>query len=275
MLRLDIRGVNAYPLEKEVLTEGRVGLEISFTFSSEWDGLAKIAVFEGAKTIDVALVNDHCVVPHEALAQSGAALRIGVYGQNTAGDIVIPTVWAKFGTVQPATRLSEETTTPPTPSVVAQILEAVQAAEALAQSVRDDADAGKFNGKSLFWCKYIETTLAEIVQAVEDGLLPVMRVGGMVYVLGTCNSFDARFYCMRSGVYNFLYWAAVDEDDEWNSGNFRLGNYIKPANGIPKSDLAAAVQASLLPATPAAEGNYVLKCTVVGGNATYSWEPQT
>lgn len=275
MLRLDIRGVNAYPLEKEVLTEGRVGLEISFTFSSEWDGLTKIAVFEGAKTIDVALVDDHCVVPHEALAQSGAALRIGVYGQNTAGDIVIPTVWAKFGQIQPATRLSEETTTPPTPSVVAQILAAAQAAEALAQSVRDDADAGKFDGKSLFWCEYTETTLAEIVQAVEDGLLPVMSTSGRLYILGECSSTVARFYSVRGGVYNFLYWAAVDEENEWNSGSFRFGDYTKPVNGIPKTDLAAAVQASLLPDAPAAEGNYVLKCTVAGGNATYSWEPQT
>ena len=154
MLRLDIRGVNAYPLEKEVLTEGRVGLEISFTFSSDWDGLTKIAVFEGAQTIDVILVNDRCVVPHEALAQSGAALRIGVYGQNTAGDIVIPTVWAKFGMVQPAAVPSEVSSKPPTPSVVAQILSAAQNAESsaseaerIAQSVRDDADAGEFDGK--------------------------------------------------------------------------------------------------------------------------------
>lgn len=158
MLRLDIRGVNAYPLEKEVLTEGRVGLEIGFTFSSDWDGLTKIAVFEGAQTIDVALINDRCIVPHETLAKSGGALRIGVYGQNTAGDIVIPTVWAKFGTVQPAAQPSNKTTTPPTPSVVAQILSAAQNAVVIAQSVRDDADAGEFDGKdgATLWFTTVE-----------------------------------------------------------------------------------------------------------------------
>ena len=247
MLRLDIRGVNAYPLEKEVLTEGRVGLEISFTFSSEWDGLTKIAVFEGAKTIDVALVDDHCVVPHEALAQSGAALRIGVYGQNTAGDIVIPTVWAKFGQVQPAARLSEETTTPPTPSVVAQILAAAEQAEAIAQSVRDDADAGVFNGKSLFWCTYLRTTLSDVLTAVNDGLLPVMIVSGMLFVLGSYTTGgEARFYSTHHGTSGSrLFVRVVDSNDEWSYAHYNLGDYSKPGTGIPKNDLAQAVKDSL------------------------------
>jgi hypothetical protein len=128
---------------------------------------------------------------------------------------------------------------------VAQILAAAQDAEAVAQRVRDDADAGKFDGKSLFWCKYIETTLSEIVQAVNDGLLPVMRVGSMVYVLSSCSSTVARFYSVRGGAYNFLYWAVVDEDDEWSSGSFSLGDYTKPASGIPKRDLSAEVQDEL------------------------------
>ena len=208
MLRLDIRGVNAYPLEKEGLTEGRVGLEISFTFSSEWDGLTKIAVFEGAKTRDVALVSDHCVVPPEALAQSGSALRIGVYGQNTAGDIVIPTVWAKFGQVQPATRLSKETTTPPTPSVVAQILAAAQEAEAIAQSVRDDADAGEFDGEpgatgpagadgSTLWTTTVEPA-APIGGGYEFYARDLTGVSGDMPAVGDIIFYDSAYYPITS-----------------------------------------------------------------------------
>lgn len=155
MLKLDVRGVKAIPLEKEILTEGRVGLEISFSFSSDWDGLSKTAVFEGAKTIDVLLTENACVVPHECLSKSGPSLRVGVYGENNLGDKVTPTVWANFGQIQAAAIPSGEGGAIPTPTIVSQILTA--SAEALAasteaveiaQSVRDDADAGEFDGYS-------------------------------------------------------------------------------------------------------------------------------
>lgn len=195
MLRLDIRGVNAYPLEKEVLTEGRVGLEIGFTFSSDWDGLTKIAVFEGAQTIDVALINDRCIVPHETLAKSGGALRIGVYGQNTAGDIVIPTVWAKFGTVQPAAQPSNKTTTPPTPSVVAQILSAAQNAVVIAQSVRDDADAGEFDGKdgATLWFTTVEP-MEPMSGGYEFMVSDLTGASGLTPKAGDIIFYDSAYY---------------------------------------------------------------------------------
>ena len=72
-------------------------------------------------------------------------LEAGVYGTK-GGDVVLPTIWASLGTIREGASTGTNTQ-PPTPDVYSQILETANSAEKIAQSVRDDADAGKFNGK--------------------------------------------------------------------------------------------------------------------------------
>lgn len=146
MIKLNVSAANIAVEEKETLTEGRVGLLCQFRFTGEWAGLAKTAVFDGADSRDVILKNDTVAIPAECLAAEGYSLSVGVYGKNSAGDIVIPTVYATVGKIQRSAYPSGKETAEPTPDVVAQIQQAAENAEALARSVREDADLGKFNG---------------------------------------------------------------------------------------------------------------------------------
>jgi hypothetical protein len=147
MLRLSITGVAASVTEEETLTAGRVGLQCGFSFDAVWNGLFKTAVFEGVETVDVALDDSNvCTVPWECMAVEGVQLKCGVYGANGEGTIVIPTVWAKFGKIQPSPAPSGTEPAEPTQNANAYAVETAEEALSIAQSVRDDADNGEFDG---------------------------------------------------------------------------------------------------------------------------------
>lgn len=152
MLKLKIDGAQASMVVRELLTAGRTGLECEFLFSSDWAGLEKVATFEGCVTKDAALFEDRCTVPAEVLAEAGYQLRIGVYGMDAEGDVVIPTVWAKAGKILPGTYPADQEIAL-TPSVAAECLQMARTALALArdavetaQAVQAAADNGDFVG---------------------------------------------------------------------------------------------------------------------------------
>lgn len=114
-------------------------LNARFSFSPDWVG-AKTAIFEGAeKAYTVLLEGDACVVPWEVIKAPG--FWVSVY----CGDRVTANRAQVY--VEESGYQTGETPEPPTPDVYTQLLEAVEGAEEVAQSVRADADAGKFNGE--------------------------------------------------------------------------------------------------------------------------------
>ena len=133
--------------QSELLTSGSAGIAVEFRFSADWDELGKIAVFRGSGVdVDVVLTGSTCVIPGETLANSGSNLYIGVYGTDGTGAVIIPTIWANAGIIREGAEPGNTTPIEPTPSVVDQILAAATEAVTVAQSVRDDADAGEFDG---------------------------------------------------------------------------------------------------------------------------------
>lgn len=151
MIRLNVSLADATVTETETLTAGRVGLTCGFTFSSEWDGLMKVAVFEGAETIEVALgTATVAVIPPECMSTAGYNLRIGAYGLSPANAVVIPTVWAKAGKIKDSAAPDEDSFAPATPELVGQIIAASESALAIARSVKDSADNGEFDGTDGF-----------------------------------------------------------------------------------------------------------------------------
>lgn len=149
MIHVIVRERDATAQATEPITSGSVGLECRFRFSEDWDGLGKVAIFWGnGQMIDVALVaQESCAVPHEVLVNALGHLKIGVYGTGNQGQRVTPTIWADAGRILPGVAPSQIEPTPATQSLVQQILEAAEEAAELAQSVRDDADAGVFDGE--------------------------------------------------------------------------------------------------------------------------------
>lgn len=128
-------------LEPPETAEGtREYLKAEFSFSEEWDGMTKTAFFRGAdgENHPKLLEDDTCTVPAEALAAPG---RVGVSVSGTRGETIITTDIKSFSA--PAT-LSGGTPSDPEPTVWQQILDKVDETKQIAQSVRDDADAGKF-----------------------------------------------------------------------------------------------------------------------------------
>ena len=128
-------------LEPPETAEGtREYLRAEFSFSEEWDGMTKTAFFRGAdgENHPKLLEDDTCTVPAEALTAPG---RVGVSVSGTRGETVITTDIKSFSV--PAT-LSGGTPSDPEPTVWQQILDKVNETRQIAQSVRDDADAGRF-----------------------------------------------------------------------------------------------------------------------------------
>lgn len=90
-------------VEKETLTSGMLhAVTCMFNFSPDWDGLGKTAVFECGNVVkDQAVLNNRADIPWECLvaANVGKHLRVGVYGINGDGDVIIPTVYCNAGDV--------------------------------------------------------------------------------------------------------------------------------------------------------------------------------
>ena len=130
------------------ITAGMIGAEIEIEYvGSEWAGLTKTIVFSGSVVKDV-ISNDTVIgIPPECLAVPNSLLKIGVYGIAADNTTAIPTLWAQIGRVLKGTDPSGDTTTNPEPPVWAQILTIADEAKQLAQSVREDADAGVFDGQ--------------------------------------------------------------------------------------------------------------------------------
>lgn len=117
---------------------------IEFSFCPLWDGFEKVAVFYRSerKVYHVQIADNRCTVPKEVL-QSQGYFYVGVMGVK---DGVTRTTNVLSYRVE-AGAITEGVKPPePTPSIYESILASVKSAEQLARSVRDDADAGKFDG---------------------------------------------------------------------------------------------------------------------------------
>ena len=181
---VNVKGRHASAVYRDIITSGSRGIYASFTFDAVWDDLTKIAVFEGSeRKIDVELTGESCEVPPEVMEMPTSYLRIGVYGVDGTGSIVIPTVYASVRRIEQGTDPSGEHPAEKTKTLVEKLMEAAQAArdaadeaERLAQSVRDDANAGKF-GSNLWWCRQIPDNAVVQFSALngKENAVPVLH----------------------------------------------------------------------------------------------------
>lgn len=130
MFRVQVDKTQLVVIDKEPTTSGSSQVyEIEFSFSPDWDGFQKTAVFmaederrELVKTVDVLLDStNRCKIPHEMFAMYGYTVTFGVYGV-TENAHILPTVVIDLTEVVRGVILGEVTTTEPTPSVYEQLL---------------------------------------------------------------------------------------------------------------------------------------------------------
>lgn len=135
-------------VSRERLTRGTVGKTMEAEFSADWEGLAITATFEaGDEKRDKVYTGEPIVIPHEVLTTAGVSVMLGFHGAMPDGTIVKRTAkeWINnvSETLDPAGVPSSE----PTPDWTAQVQNIATEAKQVADSVRSDADAGKFNGQ--------------------------------------------------------------------------------------------------------------------------------
>lgn len=109
----------------ETLTAGMVGAKIQFTFSDDWTGYSKSAVFLADDVTKVIIENQwkdgECYIPHEVLEKAGEVLKVGIYGVKDGNVTITPTIWASLGLIHEAVEPDEDVSTDPTLPVWAQL----------------------------------------------------------------------------------------------------------------------------------------------------------
>ncbi|MEI3113309.1 MAG: hypothetical protein V8T13_05020 [[Ruminococcus] lactaris] len=239
-------------LEPPETAEGtREYLRAEFDFSEEWDGMTKTAFFRGAdgENHPKLLEDDTCILPTEALAAPG---RVGVSVSGTLGETVITTDIKSF--TLPAT-LSGGTPSDPEPTVWQKILDKVDETQQIAQSVRDDADAGKFAATA----EMVEQT----VSVYMAGFSPEMHRN---VFRGKClgeSITEEQMIAIRKGSFRNLY---VGDYWEINGTKYRIAdiNYWRNV-GYPESEKVQKPHILIVPDTVLGSGQMNTSNSTAGG----------
>lgn len=106
------------------------------------------------------------------------------------------------------------------------------------------------NAKEVFWVTYDATTFPQIANAISQGKMPIVAYNGLWYMLAEYDPINSATF---TAAFDYgAYYVQVDTGGTWANGYTAFpsvasvaAKYTKPMNGIPKTDLASAVQASL------------------------------
>lgn len=149
--------------QKEPVTSGSVNVyDVRFSFSDDWAGLVRTAVFRaGGKTASVLLgETGECSIPWEVLKKPGLRLEAGIYGTR-GGEVVLPTIWADMAFISAGAAPGDEAR-PPTPELWEQ--ELAKKGDTLGYT--DSGELGLYAGDKLL------------------SSVPVSGGGGMAYGVG-------------------------------------------------------------------------------------------
>ena len=161
-------------LKHDIVPNGCVNAVVCyFTFDSFWYGFDMLASFESAYgTYHETIVDGKCSMRNE-IAKHAASVRIGVIG--VKDDITAVSTTAPF-VIDVGANKDGSQDMDYEPTLLEQMLYIMQKAEKTAQSVRDDANAGKFKGPkgdtpvrgTDYWTA---DDIAEIKSYVDDAIL--------------------------------------------------------------------------------------------------------
>lgn len=173
MILLKVCGQSLSIAQPVIASHSNDYLTARFEFTPDWNGCEKVATFtKGETKYSILLENDE-ITEDKHLNLNEGIWEVGVVG--TLGNKLITTtpdiIKVKLNAPKDGVPFPIEP-----PSLGQQILNKVAEAEAIAQSVRQDADSGKFNGKTpVKGVDYFTSTdIAEMVEATEQGIKPIL-----------------------------------------------------------------------------------------------------
>lgn len=136
-IQFSIKGQEIYSYSNQfpLIADLSIGfVRAKFNFSSDWNGLEKVAQFtQGGTTYNQVLINDECIIPNEI--QAGEFF-ISVFGTDSSG-IRGTTTPIKMSMLKSGFTSSSQEPIPPTPDLYTQLLDNIHKAE---QSVEEDAE---------------------------------------------------------------------------------------------------------------------------------------
>lgn len=150
MIHITVSGTEIYGKMDTKLTSGSVGREVEFSFDSSWDGLIKTAVFRVGDDSRSHYMGESnmCEFPWELLTHDkvNQIIHIGVCGMRDK-EIVFPTMYTYIGELEEGADPNADPSVEHSPELVEQLISVAEDAKEVANSVREDADNGVFNGE--------------------------------------------------------------------------------------------------------------------------------
>ena len=127
-------------------------VKCEFELDNEWNTMSCVkAVFRhlyGQSYVVLLDLNNECDVPHEVLSEAGF-FNVGLIGIGAGEDLIRSTTVNVSVRVNSSAEVEGTNSVTPTPSELEQIEALLGDIEEIAQSVRDDADAGEFDGNGI------------------------------------------------------------------------------------------------------------------------------
>lgn len=176
-MRISVDINNVKLIEKEQIESGEYNVTpCLFTFSEEYDGLIKTAVFTNKKNeaYNMLIQDNECQIPYEVLEKEGA-VELGVFGYAIEDDDLElryspkPCLFA----VTKGSYKEAENSTPPTPTQFEQYEQAL--AEGLAEVANVDIDASKVEHTATI--TITDRTGTEKSVQIQDGIDGIDGVG--------------------------------------------------------------------------------------------------
>lgn len=100
---IHVSGVKALALDRRDIPAGITGAVLELVYDDPiWDNLVKTVVFQGTKMVQVFNAGSIVKFPPEVAAAKNTNVKVGVYGVDSDGLAVIPTLWADLGVVKPS-----------------------------------------------------------------------------------------------------------------------------------------------------------------------------
>lgn len=237
MIIIRVNRTSISSVRNEVLTSGQIGNQLKMEFDLSWSDLKKTVVFNGSHfRVDVNVPDEEPIVtiPYECLSRYGGHLEIGIYGytlnENDVATIVIPTVYYDLGEIVEGASLSG--VSPLIPDVT--------------PVIPDGGESGGGGGSisNLTFTATVDDVVGDpSVTVTQEGNVVDFAFSGLIV-----DSIDWSDISNAPTIPTALSELSDDsthrlttdtEKTSWNN------KYVLPVSGIPASDLADGVRASL------------------------------